>query len=158
MTKDNFLKIVKSKLSENALEYLLNKRESKGKEMSYKTLEMADYLLPYNDKISIEEKRSLFAIRNRMVNIGSNFGKIENCEKCKMIENMEHIYDCIYLNKQQNEISFEKIYSGNINQQNQILRKFEKNMNERRKIKTNLINNPCDPSLSCDPLTMFSFG
>ena len=26
MTKDNFLKIVKSKLSENALEYLLNKR------------------------------------------------------------------------------------------------------------------------------------
>ena len=45
-----------------------------------------------------------------------------------------------------------------MNQQNQILRKFEKNMNERRKMKTNLINNPSDPSSSCDPLMMFSSG
>ena len=119
---------------------------------------MQDYLMPFNDKINIEEKRSLFAIRNRMVNIGNNFGKMEICEYCNMKEDMEHIYNCQYLNKQQNEISFGKVYTGNINEQNQILRIFEKNMNERRKIKTNFQNNPSDPSLSCDPLTMFSIG
>ena len=78
MTKDNFLKIIKRKLSENALEYLLNKRQSKGKEISYRNLEMQDYLMPFNDKINIEEKRSLFAIRNRMVYIGNKFWKNGN--------------------------------------------------------------------------------
>ena len=93
-----------------------------------------------------------------MVNIGNNFGKIEICEYCNMKEDMEHIYNCKYLNKQQNEISYGKLYTGNINEQNQILRIFENNMNERRKIKTNLQNYPSDPSLPCDPLTMFSIG
>ena len=66
MTKDNFLKIIKRKLSENALEYLLNKRQSKGKEISYRNLEMKDYLMPYNDKVNIKERWSLFEIRNRI--------------------------------------------------------------------------------------------
>ena len=119
---------------------------------------MAEYLMPHNNHLSTEEKRSLFAVRNRMVNIGYNFGKIEICEKCKENEDMEHIYYCKYLNKEQNKISFEKIYTGNINEQNRILRIFEKNMNERSKIKTKLQKYPSDPSSSCDPLTMFSIG
>ena len=93
-----------------------------------------------------------------MVNIGSNFGKIEICEKCKMNEDMEHIYSCKYLNNQENKISFKKIYNGNLDEQSRILRRFERNMNERTKIKTKLQNYPSDPSLPCDPLTMFSIG
>ena len=158
MTKEHFLKIINCKLEENALEYLLKKRGSKGKEIFYNNLEMAEYLMPHNDKLSTEEKRSLFAVRNRMVNIGNNFGKIEICEKCKMNEDMEHIYNCKYLNKQQNKISFKKIYNGNLDEQSRILRIFERNMNERTKIKTKLQNYPSDPSLPCDPLTMFSIG
>ena len=92
-----------------------------------------------------------------MVNIGNNFGKTEKCEKCNMDEDMEHIYYCKYLNKQQNNISFKKIYTGNLNEQNRILRIFEKNLNERT-IKTKLQNYPSDPSLSCAPLTKFSIG
>ena len=85
-----------------------------------------------------------------MINIENNFGKMEICEKCKMNEDMEHIYVCKYLNKQQNKIAFEKIYTGNLNQQNQILRIFQKNMNERTKMKIKQ-NHPSDPSLLCDP-------
>ena len=58
MTKENFLKILKCKLSENALMYLLNKRRSKGKEIPYKNLEMAEYLMPHNDKMSIKGEKT----------------------------------------------------------------------------------------------------
>ena len=51
--------------------------------------------MPHIYKLSIEEKRSSFAVRNRMVNNGNKFGKIDICEKCKM-------NDCKYLNKKQN--------------------------------------------------------
>ena len=41
----------------------------------YNNLEMADYLLPLNDLLSIEEKINMFSTRNRMVDIADNFGK-----------------------------------------------------------------------------------
>ena len=70
---------------------------------------MAEYLMRHNYELSIEEKQSLFADRNRMINIESNFVKMEICQKCKMKEDKEHIYECKYLNKQQNKISFGNI-------------------------------------------------
>ena len=79
MSKESFRKLLKSKISEISLKYLLNKRSSKGKEIQYARLEMADYLMPYNKKLSIEEKRQLFSIRNRMIDIGNNFGRSEKC-------------------------------------------------------------------------------
>ena len=56
MTHTGFLSLLKSRLKENALKYLLEKRKSKGKEIIYPDLEMADYLLPMNDELTIEEK------------------------------------------------------------------------------------------------------
>ena len=44
MTKENFHNVLKLKISEISLKYLLNKRSSKGKEIKYKSLEMADYI------------------------------------------------------------------------------------------------------------------
>ena len=143
MTKENFLKVIKEKLSENALKYLLNKRGSKGKEIFYKNLEMAEYLMPHNDMINIEEKRKLFSIRNRMIRIGNNFGNVEICEKCKTEENMKHIYDCTYTIKEENKLAFEKIFTGNLNQQIEVFRSFMQQMNRRENRKTNI--NPRDP-------------
>ena len=57
MPKHRFKNMLNLKVKENALEYLLGKRGSKGKERNYPSLEMADYLLPYNDKMDIEEKQ-----------------------------------------------------------------------------------------------------
>ena len=41
------------------------------KKIHYEKLEIADYLMPYNSKLSIEDKRKLFSIRNRMTEIGN---------------------------------------------------------------------------------------
>ena len=75
MQKETFLKIIKSKIENLALNYLLKKQGLKGKEIVYKRLEMANYLMPQNEKIDIEEKQQLFSVRNRMVEVGNNFGK-----------------------------------------------------------------------------------
>ena len=54
MSKTKFTRLRKSRIEVNALKYLKNKRKSKGKEIEYTELEMAEYLQPTNDKLSIE--------------------------------------------------------------------------------------------------------
>jgi hypothetical protein len=52
------------------------KKERKQKKTS---LEMSDYLPPINRELSIEQKREMFSIRNRMLDIPYNFpGKKTN--------------------------------------------------------------------------------
>ena len=151
MQKGTFLKIIKSKIEVLALNYLLKKRGSKGKEIVYKRLEMANYLLPHNEKISIEEKQRLFSFRNRMIDVGNNFGKNEQCVICKQKEDMNHIYNYQYQNKQSNEIPFEKIYTGNLIEQMKVFKKFEENLKIRNEYKEqDRKKSPCDPF--CDPL------
>ena len=60
MTKSQFLKKIKSQISKKAFEYLINKRKRKGKEIEYTQLEMAEYLLPINRKLTIEKKEKCF--------------------------------------------------------------------------------------------------
>ena len=48
-------------------------RGSKGIEMVYNEIKMADYLMPNREIITIEDKRYIFAIRNRMIQIPTNF-------------------------------------------------------------------------------------
>ena len=52
---------------------------------------MAEYLLPFNDKMSIDEKQRMFSLKNRMVDIPDNFGKVEKCA-CGQKENMSHLF------------------------------------------------------------------
>ena len=75
MTQSNFKGRIKSQILKKSLEYLLEKRKSKGKEIEYKKLEMAEYLQPINKTLNIENKRKMFAVRNRMVDIKSNFNQ-----------------------------------------------------------------------------------
>ena len=56
MKKENFSKLIKSRIENLALEYLIKKRGSKGKEILYKRLEMSEYLMPHNEKLSIKLK------------------------------------------------------------------------------------------------------
>ena len=74
----------------------MKRRGSKGAEIEYPRIEMAEYLLP-NDEFTIEDQRNLFSMRNRMVDIPSNFVSSEKNEsKClhEEKENMRHIYSC----------------------------------------------------------------
>ena len=54
--KSKFKGILKENTREAALFYLLGKQGKKGKENEYFSLEMAEYLLPMNNKLSIEQK------------------------------------------------------------------------------------------------------
>ena len=60
--------ILEKSIKRKSFEYLMGKIGSKGKEIRYSCLRMAEYLLP-NDYLSISEKMQIFSIRNRMVNI-----------------------------------------------------------------------------------------
>ena len=71
---------------------------------------MAEYLLPFNNQLSIGEKQSMFAIRNIMIEIGDNFGEMEKCY-CGIEDNMLHIYNREYLNKNEIETSYENIHN-----------------------------------------------
>jgi hypothetical protein len=96
MSKIMFSNMVKSRIKLNALKYLKEKQKSKGSVICYTNIEMADYLLPENDWLTIDEKQQLFAVRNRMTEIPSNFpkpGGKPTC-LCGAEESMKHIFNC----------------------------------------------------------------
>ena len=99
---NKFSAIVKQKCKDSAYNYLMNRRGSKGIEIEYNRIQMSEYLLP-NNELNIENQQKLFAIRNKMVNIPSNFtAREKNYSKCICgeKENMEHIYVCENLNSE----------------------------------------------------------
>jgi hypothetical protein len=116
---------------------LADKQGSKGQEISCKELKMADYLLPSNQSISLDEQRSIFAIRNRMVIIPSNFPNGKEVEKCPcgQIEDMKHIYQCKLWNNENemNKPKYEQIFSDHISDQVKVNKNFMMNYQEREK-------------------------
>ena len=72
MPTTKYKRLVSAKLKPLAFTYLMSRRGEKGKEIQYKEIEMAEYLLP-NNSLNIENKRTIFSIRNRMVQISANF-------------------------------------------------------------------------------------
>ena len=126
---------------------------------------MAEYLLPFNDKMSIDEKQRMFSVKNRMVDIPDNFGKVEQCA-CGQTENMSHIYSCTYLNKEEIILPYEKIFDGNMSEQIEVFRRFETNLERRNQIKSESETKseqtrisdkpPCDQST--DPLNCVQYS
>ena len=82
MKKTEFRKILKTSIEKKALQYLLEKRGSKGSEIQYSSMKMAEYLSPNYEQLSINDQRYIFAIRNRMIEIEYNFKKQLPEEKC----------------------------------------------------------------------------
>ena len=99
-----------------AFEYLIRKQRSKGQEITYTELKMAEYLMPNFENLSIDDKRNIFQARNRIVHIPANLplGTEENRCCCCEIENTKHIYVCKYWSKE--KTSFEIIYTDNVSQ------------------------------------------
>ena len=84
---------------------------------------MSDYLLQTNKNLTIDQKRRLFAIKNKMMDIPSNL--------YSKTEHMEHIYSCETLNQETRIFPNEKICNGNINEQNSIFQIFERRLEIR---------------------------
>ena len=95
--RSKFISIINVSLKKKASEYLQKLRGKKGHEIEYNEIKMAEYLMPNGEPLSISEKRWIFAIRNRMVLIPTNFpskknNEDQNCKKCGEPENLKHIY------------------------------------------------------------------
>ena len=58
-----FKNLVKSRVQENAFNYLIKKQGSKGKANVYQNLSMAEYLLPTNKMLSISEKQECLLLK-----------------------------------------------------------------------------------------------
>ena len=113
---------------------------------------MANYLMPSEENMNISEKRFIFAIRNRMIPIESNFpnkhqNKEEKCQKCGEIENMKHIYTCN--NIQENILEYENIFGENVKKIRKVYQNFKSNYDMKENQKKSL-GSPRDPK--CDPL------
>ena len=153
ITKIKYKTIVKEKIRRTALEYLLNKQGKKGRENKYLFLEMEDYLLPFNDKQTIEQKCEMFAIKHSMIDIPANFSsKSEMKCECGFKEDMSHIYECGLYNMVNPEIPFDKIFTGNLKEQIAVYNKFAQNMKTR-----NLRKQTSTPGDQFDPL-LYSNG
>ena len=126
---------MKQKCTEAAYEYLVNKQinGSKGRDIQYSCMSMADYLLPQAG-ISLENQYELFSIRCRTNTMGANRGIVEMCfTQCGEILNNCHIYKCKILNENEHEYDMEKVLNGFVEEKKQHLEKWRENM---KKLKT----------------------
>ena len=153
MTEYRYTLLVKQNCKEGAYKYIMKKRGTKGSEIEYINLEMADYLLP-NNILTIHEQRKIFEIRNKMSDIPSNFcSRDKNRSKCpcRDTETMEHIYECKYLNSEEPKVIYRKIYKGNQLEQKHVFKRFEENM----ELRTKHLNEESSHAIpSCDPLVI----
>ena len=60
MSRNKFNNLIKNIIQTEALKYLETKRGSEGQEILFTTLEMSEFLLPFNSSLNIEEKRWMF--------------------------------------------------------------------------------------------------
>ena len=156
ISKYTYKALIKKSIHNKAFEYLIAKRRSKGQEIEYRELKMAEYLTPGCEKLTITEQRNIFAIRNRMVDIPTNFTKDQKSEKCAcgLFESMKHIYECKLWNQKENiEVEYEEIFNENILKQLKVSKLFFQNLEKREehKRKNEQDNSPHVIQL-CDPL------
>ena len=76
LKKSKFRTILDEKIAPVALTYLKGKQGSKGQEIKFAEIEMADYLLPCSGLL-LDDQRKIFSLRNRMVKIVNNFSSIK---------------------------------------------------------------------------------
>ena len=123
MPKTTLKKLVKTKVNENALKYLISKKKSKTKEVLHENLIMQEYLEANDDVLSIAEKKFLFQCRSRMLELKCNM-KNDNfkdlkCSACgREEESQMHLMQCEKLNhdntEEAHDIKYSDLFSDDI--------------------------------------------
>ena len=85
--------------------------------------------------MTIEQKRNIFEIRNRMATIPANFPYKQKNKKhfcpCEQNEDMKHIYNCKYWNNEETTTEYDKIFGDDIDQQIKVNKRFQHNLEKR---------------------------
>ena len=96
MSESSLQRLLKSKVDGKALEFLNNGNKSKTSHISHKELQLQPYLRPGME--TNLQKKFLFQLRARMIDLKANFqGSHSNldCELCeKHIDNQESLLSC----------------------------------------------------------------
>ena len=96
LTKAKFNNVIKIYIRTCALEYLLGKQGSKGHDIIYSEIKLAECMLPNDSNLKISPYKDIFEVRNRMLSIPHNFPtkeKYDKCVKCEQTEDILHIYN-----------------------------------------------------------------
>ena len=160
-TKKQFNIILKESILKKAFEYLMAKRGSKGQEIHYSELKMAEYLQPGYENISLNDQRSIFSIRNRMIEIPANFPSknMKQICQCGTEETMKHLYTCEYLSSdiEKDKPIFEKIFEENITEQMKVNKLFSQRLNRRLNRKQTIAIFSLDPLYNSDSCTVMDY-
>ena len=157
MSDYKYKRILKDRTKKAAYEYLTGKQRSKGGDIQYSDIQMAEYLSPFC-KLTNEIKRDIFAMRNSMTNIPANFSSNKTkfkCYGCQSDENMKHIYKCKELNSEKPESEYENVYTNDVQKIQTVYKRFDDNMKKRENLMKELENEEkMVPQViqSCDPL------
>ena len=133
LSLNQFRNLLDKSINIKALEYLQQKRGSKGIEIKYSCIKMAEYLLPQNEGLSISDQRYIFSIRKRMIPISENQTVTICC--CGDNETMTHIYSCKYLSMENVKVAYETIFEENVKNQQQVYQRFKQNFDIREEMK-----------------------
>ena len=131
-----FKKLLNERIKKTAFIYLTDKQGFKGGEIQYSDLQMSEYLSPCSKDLAIEVKQKIFAMRNMMINIPANFSssKIHFKCVCGEKEDMNHIYECKMLNRDEPLTEYSSIYTNNIDLIKVVHKRFEQNIEKREQI------------------------
>ena len=96
MSRYKFKKLVKQKINECAISYLVARKKQKLMNLNIQTFEPQDYIISKN--LSISEVQNLFKIRNSMVDVKENFKSGHENMSCRLCfessESQSHLLDC----------------------------------------------------------------
>jgi hypothetical protein len=105
--------------------------KEKGRKIVYRTLSMADYLLP-DSNLTVKEKTDIFSLRVEMNENPHNFGIQIFCEMgCLEIQDNSHIINCPKLNNKGEQIDIEDILNGSLPMKVRVLGRYEENIEKR---------------------------
>ena len=133
MNKLQFRSLIRQRIEEKTLQKLENvkKSHSKVKNVEHGRLFMQKYLQPNSANISKEEAQIIFKLRCQVTEVKSNFRrKYENilCRACKIEEeDQKHLLQCKILNVEVEQLDYQKIYNGTVEEKLKIARKFMTN-------------------------------
>ena len=143
MSKMKFKKIVKEQIQHKVMAYLIGLQNSHKKSQSlHLEAKMQEYLV--SSEISLRDKKLLFKLRSKMLNVKSNFKNLHTNLHCSLCldkeseENEVHLLSCPFIkNKIGNEledVNFGDIFLG-INKQVKAVKAFRKVMEIYKKHK-----------------------
>ena len=125
MKPQQFKSILKDKIRNRAFQYLIGKINQKGKQINYRKLQTAEYLLP-NDYLNIDEQKLVFSLRSESFRVSENYDNTVKLCICQDKLTLEHIYCCKTLNDDNQPVEYIKIYNGTVKEMKIVASRFRK--------------------------------